>query len=124
MTSSIDRQRERDRQGFCHLHLVVADVTRSAAFYDALGFRPRYVSAAGVVFLRGAAHDTLALEPATRCRPPGFDHVGFAVADGATRDTIVGRVVDAGGSVVERSAPGADHGHALVADPDGHLIRF
>jgi catechol 2,3-dioxygenase-like lactoylglutathione lyase family enzyme len=107
-----------------HLHLVVADLARSVRFYEqAFGFRPTYTSAAGVVFLRSEAGDSLALSHATADHPAGLGHVGFAVSDPDAIDEVVSQVVAAGGRLLELGELMPGHRHAMVADPDGHVIR-
>jgi catechol 2,3-dioxygenase len=111
-------------QRLSHVHLLVADVERSARFYtEALGFELHYASAAGIVFLRSAAADTLALEAASRTHRPALHHVGFTVADEAGRRSIVRLAPGAGGRVVATGALAPGHAHAVLADPDGNLIR-
>jgi catechol 2,3-dioxygenase-like lactoylglutathione lyase family enzyme len=103
---------------------VVADLARSVRFYEeAFGFERRYTSAAGIVFLRTEADDSLALEQASADRPPGFGHVGFALGDPGAIDGVIAHVVAAGGTVIERVELAPGHAHALVTDPDGHVIR-
>ena len=108
-----------------HLHLLVADLARSVRFYrTAFEFEERYTSAAGVVFLRSPAGGSLALEQAGADHPPGLGHFGFSLSDPSSVDTVVNRVVLSGGGVVEHGELVAGRPHALVTDPDGHLIRL
>lgn len=107
-----------------HLHLVVDDLARSVRFYqEAFGFECTYTSTAGVVFMRSEADDSLALEQASADRPAGFGHVGFALGDPGAIDSVIAQVVALGGTVIERGELAPGHPHALVSDPDGHVIR-
>ena len=107
-----------------HLHLVVDDLTRSVRFYkEAFGFEHVYTSKAGVVYLRSLADDSLALEQARADRPVGFGHIGFALGDPGAVDELIAQVVALGGALLERSEPAPGHPHALISDPDGHVIR-
>ena len=108
-----------------HLHLVVADLHRSLHFYrTAFEFEERYTSAAGVVFLRSAAGGSLALEQAGADRPPGLGHFGFLLSSGSGVTTVVERVVASGGGIVEQGELVTGDPHAVVTDPDGHVIRL
>lgn len=108
-----------------HLHLVVADLARSVHFYrTAFELEERYTSAAGVVFLRSPAGGSLALEQAGPERPPGLGHFGFSLSEPSDVDIVVGRVVSSGGGVVEQGELMAGRPHAMVTDPDGHVIRL
>ncbi len=108
-----------------HLHLLVADLARSVHFYrTAFEFEERYTSAAGVVFLRSPAGGSLALEQAGADRRPGLEHFGFSLSDPSSVDTVVGRVVSSGGGVLEQGELVTGRPHAMVTDPDGHVIRL
>ena len=108
-----------------HLHLVVTDLRRSVHFYrTAFEFEERYTSAAGVVFLRSPAGGSLALEQAGAGRPPGLGHFGFSLSSGSAVTAVVGRVVASGGGVVELGELVTGDPHAVVTDPDGHVIRL
>ena len=108
-----------------HLHLVVADLARSVAFYRAaFEFEERYTSQAGVVFLQSAAGGSLALEQADADQAPGLGHFGFSLSDPSAVGAVVDRVVACGGAVVDEDELVAGHPHALVTDPDGHVIRL
>lgn len=108
-----------------HLHLLVADLTRSVSFYrTAFEFEERYTSAAGVVFLRSPAGGSLALEQVSADRLPGLGHFGFSLSDGSAVTAVVARVVASGGGVVEQGELMTGDPHAVVTDPDGHVIRL
>jgi catechol 2,3-dioxygenase-like lactoylglutathione lyase family enzyme len=108
-----------------HLHLVVADLGRSVHFYrTAFEFEERYTSAAGVVFLRSPAGGSLALEQAGADRLPGLGHFGFSLADDSAVTAVVARVVSSGGGLVEHGELMTGEPHAVVTDPDGHVIRL
>lgn len=108
-----------------HLHLVVADLGRSIHFYTtAFEFEERYTSTAGVVFLRSPAGGSLALEQAKVGRPPGLGHFGFSLSSGSAVATVVSRVVASGGGIIEQAELVIGDPHAVVTDPDGHVIRL
>jgi catechol 2,3-dioxygenase-like lactoylglutathione lyase family enzyme len=108
-----------------HLHLVVADLRRSVDFYRTVfEFDERYTSAAGVVFLRSPAGGSLALEQAGADRPPGLGHFGFSLSSGTAVRAVVERVLASGGVVIEQGELVTGDPHAMVTDPDGHVIRL
>jgi predicted lactoylglutathione lyase len=112
--------------------LCVDDVTRSAAFYEAIGFRRKARGAQGVAFFEAGnvilslwtaaemAKDAgVAIEPR-----PGFLPVALAwnCASPEEVDNAVARVRAAGGRVVREPQTVFWGGYtAYFADPDGHL---
>src|SRR3954447_21269436 len=118
-----------------HVHLRVADLDRSLAFYrDALGFRvsadarPRGIPA---VFLSaGDSHHDLAIntfETAGASPAPaghtGLYHVAFAVPDRGALRVALQRLYDHGVAV----GHGSDHGATVslyLADPDGNGVEL
>ena len=108
-----------------HLHLVVADLRRSVDFYlTVFEFEERYTSAAGVVFLRSSAGGSLALEQAGADRQPGLGRFGFSLSSGSAMTAVLERVVASGGGIVEQGELVTGDPHAVVTDPDGHVIRL
>jgi catechol 2,3-dioxygenase-like lactoylglutathione lyase family enzyme len=108
-----------------HLHLLVADLRRSVAFYRSVfEFEERYTSAAGVVFLHSPAGGSLALEQAGADRLPGLGHFGFSLSGGSEVGSVVDRVVASGGRIIEQGELVTGDPHAVVTDPDGHVIRL
>jgi catechol 2,3-dioxygenase-like lactoylglutathione lyase family enzyme len=122
-----------------HLSLVVADIARARAFYDAvlatLGARrvmdfdhdARHASAWGPSEQRPvfwlASYPSAGSIP----RPPPGQHIAFAAADRAAVDAFHATALAAGGR--DDGAPGlrphyhANYYGAFVIDPDGHRIE-
>ena len=118
-----------------HVHLRVADLDRSLAFYrDALGFRvtadarPHGIPA--VFLAAGDYHHDLALNtfqtagaPAAPAGHPGLYHVAFAYPDRAALRAAVERLYDRGVAV----GHGSDHGGTVsvyLDDPDGNGVEL
>ena len=110
--------------GLSHIHIVVADLQRSLAFYEQVfGMEEQFRSGPTTVFLRTpGAYDTITLnEDPARADDAGardgVDHFGFRLQD-------PGDLERAGGKLVERGnhAPGIPY--AYVSDPDGYLIEL
>ena len=121
-----------------HLSLVtlgVADVARSSAFYEALGWERSSASVDGnvtffqlgnvVMSLYGAADLAVdAQQPAARSGPHGFRGVTLAINVGSSDevDRVFAEWVAAGAVAVKLPVPVFWGGYsAYVADPDGHL---
>ena len=108
-----------------NIHLGVSDLDRAVRFYVVVfGLEERYRADNGVVYLRipGSAHHL-----ALRHDPNAADRVnrfGFALSDLSDADSLVGRVLSLGGSLVRRRqlAPGVVE--VVVADPDGNVISL
>ena len=120
--------------GIRHVHLLVAEHDRSAAFYTR-AFGMAEVFRAGPLVLLGTpgGGDTLALHVAgteeERARAGlqgGVEHFGIhlAEASAAAVDEAVRRVEQAGGRPVERGEHGPGLPYAFVADPDGYTIEI
>ena len=111
--------------GLNHLHLAVSDLDRAVRFYvETFGLEERYRADNGVVYLRIPGRgDQLALrhDPKAGGRVNRF---GFMLADLGDADSLVGRVLALGGSLVRRRrlAPGVVE--VVVADPDGNVISL
>ena len=113
-----------------HVHLKVADLDRSLAFYrDALGFRLRARIGDQVAFLSGDGdyHHHIALNTLESAGGPppapgttGLYHVAIVYP---TRDALA----KAAHSVRERISHGSDHGASeaiYLNDPDGNGIEL
>ena len=108
-----------------HVHLKVADIPSTIAFYrDVLGFdltaqlgaQAAFLSAGGYHHHVGANTWESAGAPAA---PPGtaaLRHATVVLPDPGARDEVVGRVEDAGIAVEERD------GDPLVRDPSGNAL--
>lgn len=118
-----------ETEGLTHVHLAVADVQRSLAFYqEAFGMEVRFWEGDDMVFIgTPGARDTITLNQGDRDRAGqrgGVDHIGFRLRDKSRLDDAIAEVERAGGRLVERGehAPGAPF--AYVSDPDGYLIEL
>jgi catechol 2,3-dioxygenase-like lactoylglutathione lyase family enzyme len=111
--------------------LGVADVGRSRAFYEALGFKAGRASEASVTFLDAGGvvlalygRSALAEDATVADSAPGFS--GVALAHNARSETDVDRAlaeaVAAGAKLVKGAGKTFWGGYAgYFADPDGHL---
>lgn len=113
----------------CLLTLGVADLARSRAFYEALGWKPAYPDCDKIVFFQ-VGELAVALYPReellqdcgmTGARPaPGGITLAHNVAERAMVDALMAEAVAAGGTVLDapRDKPWGYTGY--FADPDGH----
>jgi catechol 2,3-dioxygenase-like lactoylglutathione lyase family enzyme len=120
--------------GIRHVHLLVADSERAAAFYrDVFGMEERFRDGPIVFLSTPDGGDSLALHVATtdeeRARvgqQGGWEHFGIHLPDrsAAGIDAAVARVRAAGGTLLGRGehAPGAHY--AYVEDLDGYAIEL
>lgn len=111
--------------------LGVADVGRSRAFYEALGFKAGKASEASVTFLDAGGvvlalwgRGALAEDAGFADSAPGFS--GVALAHNARSESDVDKAINgavaAGGRLVKAAAKTFWGGYAgYFADPDGHL---
>jgi catechol 2,3-dioxygenase-like lactoylglutathione lyase family enzyme len=120
--------------GIRHVHLLVADQARSAAFYaEAFGMEEQFRD--GEILFMGTpgGGDSLALHLAVtddeRARvgsQGGFEHFGIHIPDRSPAgiDRVVELVGKAGGHLLDRGehAPGVPY--AYVADVDGYAIEL
>lgn len=132
---TVDTGRRPRTLGLNHVNLVVADVDRSQAFYEAaLGFELVKVDS-GITFLTTpGCDDLLALQPSGgdldrlsgRQSSPGdmggVDHIGFAV-EPDTVDQLIEAVERSGGSLLMSIGKGAER-TVFVADPDGYVLQL
>ncbi len=111
------------------LTLPVADVARSRAFYERLGWRASADSQPGVAFfdcggtvLSLYGREDLARDCGRPIGEPGGVTLAHNVADAASVALAVDAFVAAGGTVVAEPGLAPWGGTiAFVADPDGHL---
>ena len=115
-----------------HMSFGVADLERSARFYDAvlvpLGYVQVWRKALGAGYGAPDGNDKLALFPQDEpsAARPGF-HVAFVAPDAAAVDAFFAAAIAAGGA--DNGAPGLrlDYGPryyaAFVIDPDGYNIE-
>ena len=116
--------------GIRHIHLLVADLDRSIAFYrDAFGMEEKFRDGDDLVFLNTpGSHDSLALHLVSEDdrvgQSGGYEHFGITVLDREHLDDAIAEIVAAGGSLVEKGehAPGIPY--AYVRDPDGYVIEI
>jgi catechol 2,3-dioxygenase-like lactoylglutathione lyase family enzyme len=121
-----------ETSGIRHVHLLVRDLTRSVAFYEA-AFGMKIAFRDGkILFLRSPGdRDDLALHQATTQeekarvgRPGGFEHFGITVTDRSLLLEAIAAVEAAGGALIHKGehAPGVPY--AYVSDPDGYVIEI
>jgi len=112
-----------------HVGLEVADLARSARFYDAL-FRPlgvRRVFESGAAIAYGSHEPRLWIVARDRTPAPGFGHVAIAAAGRAAVDAAHAAALAAGGR--DDGAPGARPQYGpryysgYLLDPDGLRIE-
>ena len=111
--------------------LGVADLARSTAFYESLGWHRSTASQDTITFFRmqGSAlglfqRDSLADDAGVAAEGSGFRGVTLALncADRDEVDTVFDQWVDAGAQPVKRPEAVEWGGYSsYVADPDGHL---
>lgn len=118
-----------------HLSFGVADLARSAAFYDAvlgaLGYRYRQVwpDEGSISYGPAEGEDTFAIKQAAAgAHPPGDGfHLAFSAASRAAVDAFHRAALAHGGR--DNGAPGLrldyapDYYAAVVIDPDGYRIE-
>lgn len=111
--------------------LGVADVARSTAFYEALGWERSSASQETITFiqLKGIVlglfnRDSLAEDAGVPATPPGFSGVSLAhnVASPEAVDAAIAFAVSCGARLVKASEKVFWGGYSgYFADPDGHL---
>lgn len=111
--------------------LAVADVARSVAFYERLGWEKRSSSIAeiawfgvGGTYLGLFGREDLAADAAVPAAGSGFE--GFTLAvnvpDRETVDAALASALEAGGTLVKAAVTTDFGGYGgYFADPDGHL---
>jgi catechol 2,3-dioxygenase-like lactoylglutathione lyase family enzyme len=119
-----------ETEGLTHVQLVVRDVHRSLAFYQAVfGMEVRFWEGDRMVFIgTPGRRDTITLNQGGDGRRAGVaggvDHIGFRLLDKSQLDDAIAVVIDAGGRLIERGEHTPDHPFAYVADPDGYVIEL
>ena len=111
--------------------LGVADVARSRAFYEALGFRASAASNASVTFFDAGGvvlalfgRSALAHDAQVADSSPGFSGVSLAhnVGSDAEVDRVLAEAVSCGAKLVKPGQKVFWGGYSgYFADPDGHL---
>jgi hypothetical protein len=115
--------------------LGVADVARSTAFYEALGWRRSSASMDVITFFDTAGpviavfgRDDLAADATVDAAGSGFRGVTVSInlESAAAVDAAFADWLAAGGTAVREPGPAVfEGGHiAYGADPDGHLFEF
>jgi len=112
-----------------HVGLEVADLARSARFYDAL-FRPlgvRRVFESGAAIAYGSHEPRLWIVARGRGPGPGFGHVAIAAAGRAAVDAAHAAALGAGGRDDGAPGPRPQYGpryySGYLLDPDGLRIE-
>ena len=120
-----------ETEGLTHLHIVVADLGRSLAFYEnVFGMEEQFRDGPSMVFLRTpGARDTITVnEDPERVADAGVaggvHHFGFRLKHHHDLDRAIAEVEAAGGKLVERGDHGPGIPYAYVSDPDGYLIEL
>lgn len=110
-----------------HLHLMVADLERSKAFYaDLFGFKEKQRYGPDLLFIQNSSGFDLALTPTSNVeRLPKGIHFGFSVPGRSQLDELfqtVKRLYPAH-LKSERPQDHGDWGTFTCADPDGYTIE-
>jgi catechol 2,3-dioxygenase-like lactoylglutathione lyase family enzyme len=110
-----------------HLHLMVKDIKRSQAFYEALfGFKEKFSYGADLLFLQNSHGFDLALTPTDHTQPlPKGIHYGFSISDRA----LLAEIYERGLKLYPESfkTPPKDHGSwgtLVCTDPDGYPFEI
>lgn len=115
---------------FDHIGLEVAELARSAAFYDAvlarLGIRRQHESDAAVAYGRIDARFWIVARG--RTPQPGFGHVALEAVGRAAVDAAFASGLGAGGRDDGPPGPRPRYGRSYYAgyllDPDGHRVEI
>lgn len=124
--------------GLAHLHLKVADIERSARFYEeGFGMRRLAVEHDGrmiVLFMPGRL-DVLTLSEGTIGAEVdqttarvgdhgGIDHFGFSLSGGSRFGEAIDRLTAAGATFVSHLKLGPGFPSAFLRDPDGYTFQI
>jgi catechol 2,3-dioxygenase-like lactoylglutathione lyase family enzyme len=111
--------------------LGVADLARSRAFYEKLGFKPSSVGGGDVVFFQAGAlalclfpRESLACDAKVSADGSGFRGIALAhnVREKADVEAVMAQAQAAGAAVVKPAEDAPWGGRSgYFADPDGHL---
>lgn len=124
-------------RGLAHLHLKVADLERSARFYEKLGFERSATKHDGkMLFLSTpGGGDLLTLSEGSNPgevgdssshlgENGGIDHFGFALVDQTTVPDAVEELVAAGATLIEMRDLAPGWPTAFLRDPDGYAFQL
>lgn len=111
--------------------LGVADLARSRAFYEQLGFKPSSLGGGEIVFFQAGAvalclfaRESLADDAKVSAEGGGFRGIALAhnVRAKADVDAVIGEARNAGAEVLKPAEDAPWGGRSgYFADPDGHL---
>jgi catechol 2,3-dioxygenase-like lactoylglutathione lyase family enzyme len=124
--------------GIGHLHLKVADIERSARFYErGLGMQRVAVKHEGklIALLSPASLDVLTLSEgalgaeidhtsADIGTHGGIDHFGFVLSPDSNLDEAIEQLGTAGGSYLRHLDIGPGLASAFMRDPDGYVLQI
>jgi catechol 2,3-dioxygenase-like lactoylglutathione lyase family enzyme len=123
--------------GMRHIHLKVADIERSARFYEqGLGMERVLTSHNGQMVILGTpgAGDALTLSVGSIGADVdqsgrvgdngGIDHFGFTLADQHQVDEAVAQLVAAGGTLISKTELVPGFPSAFLRDPDGYAFQI
>ena len=120
--------------GIRHVHVLVADQKRAAAFYkEAFGMEEHFRDGAILFMGTPQGGDSLALHQAETDeerdrvgQQGGYDHFGIHLADRSADaiEAAVRRVEKAGGKLLDRGEHAPGVAYAYVADLDGYAIEL
>lgn len=123
--------------GLRHLHLKVADIDRSARFYERAFGMVRVVAKHDgkmLILASPGLRDQLTLSEgaigaeidpreAMVGAPGGVDHFGFLVSPFASFERALAKVTAAGGKLLDRHDLGKFMPSAFLKDPDGYVFQ-
>ncbi len=121
-----------ETDGLYHLHLMVADMQRSMAFYsEAFGFQEAFRVPPDMVFMSlPGRHDLITLRHTTDPVGQrvgdngGVRHFGFKLPAGADVGAAVAEIETAGGALIDQGEHAPGEPFAFVRDPDGYVIEL
>jgi catechol 2,3-dioxygenase-like lactoylglutathione lyase family enzyme len=119
-----------ERQVLEHISFEVADLPRSAAFYDALltrlGARRLHDGKAAIAY--GRVDAAFWIVARSRTPGPSFGHVAFEAAGRAAVDAAHASGLAAGGTDAGTPGPRPQYGRSYYAgylsDPDGYRVEL
>lgn len=113
--------------GLTHLAVVVTDVERTLLFYsEVFGMEVMYHEKNFIQLTTPGCNDILVFEEKPNPQighSAGISHFGFRLRDPTDIDTIVAKVVEAGGQIVDQGefVPGSPY--VFFRDPDGYEVE-
>ena len=110
--------------GLNHIHLNVADLQRSLAFYEQVfGATEAFRVGDKMVFLQlPETEDVITLHEVSGAA--AVEHFGLLRQEGVDLDGAIAEIEAAGGRLVERGEHAPGVAYAYVADPDGYTIEL